>query len=66
MGNWLERHPVLSASLVATVVYALNWHRTFDFIATLAIMAFFEIAFLWAEVARLREKLEDLERRNDG
>lgn len=62
--NWLGRHPLIAAFLVAGFIYAIT-RSELDLIGSLAVIAFFEMSILWAEVTRLREKLDDLEKRGN-
>ncbi len=61
--EWFDRHPIITALIGVGVIYAFNWGRELDFIGTLALFAFVEMAILWAEARSLRKQLEELQGR---
>ncbi|MGA9884716.1 MAG: hypothetical protein WBQ34_13445 [Candidatus Acidiferrales bacterium] len=66
MWKWLEQHPATAVLAAIAVLYGANelWHGgNMGLVEALAVIAFGEAIFLWAEVGRLRRKLDDLESR---
>lgn len=59
--EFAERHPMIAA-FAAMVLLALitNRHMT-DFIASIAGIAFIEMAILWAQIGRMKRQIEQLQ-----